>query len=89
VKFAIVANNARKKTSSTPQEKADAKRTHLAQQRAIGNFDGAVGGKERLARLDQEELSSAPPTSRSRSAICSLMADWETWSWRPASLKVP
>src|SRR5580704_11715321 len=51
VKLAVVADDARKKTSRTPQEKADTERAHLSEKRAVGDFDGAVGSEEGLTRL--------------------------------------
>jgi hypothetical protein len=57
VEFTVVADDARKKASRTPQEKPDTKRTYLAEERAVGNFDGAVGSEEGPTRLRQKELA--------------------------------
>src|SRR5215813_13091207 len=63
VKLAVIANDARKKTSRTPQKKADAERAYLAEKRTVCDFDGPVGCKEGLTCFSEKELAMRSESS--------------------------
>jgi hypothetical protein len=102
VEFTVVADDAGEEAAGAPKDESDTEGTDLSEEGALGDFEGSVGGCQSFTSLSEKDLTlgvrrvrlelrlrSWPPTSRSRSAICSLMADCDTRRRRPASLKVP
>jgi hypothetical protein len=75
VEFAIVADDARKKTSRTPQKKADTERTHPSEERSVGDFDSAVSSEEGLTRLRKKKLPMRRKSSTAGRAVKQRSAD--------------
>ena len=69
VEFSVVANNRSKEVTRTPQEKANSKRTFLAQHRAAREVDRVVGLGQRLLGLFHKDASLRREARRALSPI--------------------
>jgi hypothetical protein len=57
VELAVFADDAREEAACSPEEEADGEGADLTLKRALGNFDGVIGGGESFARLFEEEYA--------------------------------
>ena len=75
VELAVLADDAREKTSRAPQEEPDAERADLAEKRPVRDFDGAIGSEQRFARLGEEQLTVRRQAGAASGAIQQRPAD--------------
>src|SRR5271170_5982196 len=57
VELAVVADDTGEEASGAPEEEAETEGADLAEERALGDFEGAVGGCEGFARLGEKQLA--------------------------------